>query len=1756
MTKKLTALFLTFCMMLSLLPVSAFAVSEGEASAPADSIVDTEENPNAAVDEDASDVDKDASDVDKDASDVDEDTSDVDEDASDVDEDTSDVDKDASDVDEDASDVDKDESGAAVPGDGNAAAAPDGEEKQQDEVTADLADMAEANTTTGNGFAERLDYSKFKSGATVVKNGSTEAQGFESPTGYFAVFVYEKKGDLVYLDSPITDENALKNYTGPYTGLYPIKTLGEIAHVYLKANNMLLFDPDTMKYGEILNQEKAIAPTEYTNTRVLYPAGGDGKINASDSGTSKINYFVEMNSLGEGKWGLAVPLPSGAFDYNYEIEDVNGHKATPIEINGTQKCDTAANGSTWMPDPNNPPMGNTVTGGQSRSSMVYIPYDAEYQAVAGAPTSGPYSVDRHVQIPLELNHEGITESDKGQVKADQYESQTLGGKRGIAVYLPKGYKDGKDYKVLYISHGAQSEYIGNEWRWMNEISAGNIMDNLIYEGKAEPFIIVAIDNKVMWNKEFTTNGGYEQMYHEIMKIVEHVEGNYKVAKGAENRAYAGLSMGAITGTWLMAKYPDEFSQFALWSGGYGAVNLTTETLAKVQEAAPEILLGCGDWDYVTVKATAEKLKQAGIAYEECYAPGSHDWNVWSLLLADAAENFFFQGKKDNDLNSYESGVTVEKDETSPTGYTATFIYEEPEKYLTTTGNEEVMGNIVKVELYSDCMMLFKPDEQTTPGAIDGTKGHKPSEFAPGMYPAGGNGNTTYYAEMTSLGNGRWGLQVPLSSGAFVYNFRLTDANGKQISRMDDPNNPTLKNTATGIRSLSSMVYVPYDAKQGTSIWADRSVEMKQADASKCGKVETIAYTGAEDTKIIANKQRGLAVYLPAGYDKNRSEPYNVLYLSHGASGDKVGNELRWMNEGAVANIMDNLVANGGIEPFVVVTMNNQDLGWDQNKIWAEQELIMKEIEARYNVSKEAKGRAFAGLSMGGITTSTIYLNHTNEFGYYGIWSAATDFQAKDALKTSNAKLMLAAGDWDFGLGGVNKFGEGLKGLGLKYQYLTVPAAHDWECWQLIYANAAKNFFFQGEKNDKLNSYESGVTVEKDETSPTGYTATFIYEEPEKYLTTTGNEEVMGNIVKVELYSDCMMLFKPDEQTTPGAIDGTKGHKPSEFAPGMYPAGGNGNTTYYAEMTSLGNGRWGLQVPLSSGAFVYNFRLTDANGKQISRMDDPNNPTLKNTATGIRSLSSMVYVPYDAKQGTSIWADRSVEMKQADASKCGKVETIAYTGAEDTKIIANKQRGLAVYLPAGYDKNRSEPYNVLYLSHGASGDKVGNELRWMNEGAVANIMDNLVANGGIEPFVVVTMNNQDLGWDQNKIWAEQELIMKEIEARYNVSKEAKGRAFAGLSMGGITTSTIYLNHTNEFGYYGIWSAATDFQAKDALKTSNAKLMLAAGDWDFGLGGVNKFGEGLKGLGLKYQYLTVPAAHDWECWQLIFANAAQNFFFKDSTGSKPSGPSGGSSGGSGGGSSSSYNRNVSVSSTRNGSVSFSPRNPAKGATVTLTVRPNSGYILDSIKVLDSKGVEIELTAKGNNQFTFTMPSGKITVDTQFASEGTSTPAPGFSDLSSDYWASAEISWAAEKGIMQGIRNGAFAPERTVTRQQLWMVMGRIDGSDPSDMAAACAWAKENSISDGTRPGDSLTRQQMVAILYRYAQLKGYSVTGSADTSSFPDHVNVSNYAKDAMAWAVGSGIVAGTSDGRLNPGGTATRAQFAVIMHRFCELYNMA
>ena len=411
------------------------------------------------------------------------------------------------------------------------------------------------------------------------------------------------------------------------------------------------------------------------------------------------------------------------------------------------------------------------------------------------------------------------------------------------------------------------------------------------------------------------------------------------------------------------------------------------------------------------------------------------------------------------------------------------------------------------------------------------------------------------------------------------------------------------------------------------------------------------------------------------------------------------------------------------------------------------------------------------------------------------------------------------------------------------------------------------------------AYQKGVTVERDSASPTGYTATFIY------------DSGTGEVSKVELYSDCFLLFDPEEEER--LIDPSFSFTPWDFRPGLVPAGGSAETTCSLELESFAPSLWGGSVPLSSGAFVYNFRLTYKDGKVVSRLDDPNNLTMRNEVTGVKSLSSIVYVPYDGgKMGYGEWQDRSVELPLDDERR-GRVETVGYTGADGTL------HGLAVYLPYGYDKDREDPYKVLYLSHGTSGDVYGDELRWMHEGAVRNIMDNLLFQGKAEPFIVVTMNNQQYSkgeghqgpnWDFSLIEEDQlKFIMPYVERHYNVASYAAGRAYAGLSMGGATTSNMLMYHPDLFSYYGIWSYANvdgslgpdgieKRENQDKIAGRDVKIMLAAGLWDFGLEAVRDFGAYLREIGMEHQFLLVPAAHDWECWKLIFAKAVEGFFWK--------------------------------------------------------------------------------------------------------------------------------------------------------------------------------------------------------------------------------------------------------------------------------------
>ena len=240
---------------------------------------------------------------------------------------------------------------------------------------------------------------------------------------------------------------------------------------------------------------------------------------------------------------------------------------------------------------------------------------------------------------------------------------------------------------------------------------------------------------------------------------------------------------------------------------------------------------------------------------------------------------------------------------------------------------------------------------------------------------------------------------------------------------------------------------------------------------------------------------------------------------------------------------------------------------------------------------------------------------------------------------------------------------------------------------------------------------------------------------------------------------------------------------------------------------------------------------------------------------------------------------------------------------------------------------------------------------------------------------------------------------------------------------------------------------------------------------------------------------------------------------------------------------------MDSSRHGDVTVSPKSASKGDTVTITVKPDNGYELDELTVTDKDGDTVKLQSKGGNKYTFTMPGSKVTVEATFTLEKEENLP--FADVAEDYWAVEEITWAYENGYMNGVSAERFAPGSTVTRQQLWMVLARLTEFNPSNMTEAQHWAVESKISDGSNPGGALTRQQMVTILYRWAQQMGYDVSGRADLSAFPDNASVAAYATEPMTWAIAEGIISGTTEGLLNPAGTATRAQFAVILYRFFE-----
>lgn len=261
-------------------------------------------------------------------------------------------------------------------------------------------------------------------------------------------------------------------------------------------------------------------------------------------------------------------------------------------------------------------------------------------------------------------------------------------------------------------------------------------------------------------------------------------------------------------------------------------------------------------------------------------------------------------------------------------------------------------------------------------------------------------------------------------------------------------------------------------------------------------------------------------------------------------------------------------------------------------------------------------------------------------------------------------------------------------------------------------------------------------------------------------------------------------------------------------------------------------------------------------------------------------------------------------------------------------------------------------------------------------------------------------------------------------------------------------------------------------------------------------------------------------------------------------------------SGGGSSSSSRRyDVSAPSVKHGDVTVSPKNASKGDTVTITVKPDSGYELDTLTVKDASGSKIKVKDKGDGKFTFTMPASKVTVSAEFAEIETLD----FADVSTDAYYYEAVKWAAKKGITGGTGDGTFNPNGSCTRAHIVTFLWRAAGSPepkstvsfadvPADSyyAKAVAWAVENGITLGTgdgtfSPNATCTRAQSVTFLYRALGTAPTTVNGFTD-------VTADAFYADAVAWAVESGVTNGTSASTFSPNNGCTRAQIVTFLYR--------
>lgn len=600
-----------------------------------------------------------------------------------------------------------------------------------------------------------------------------------------------------------------------------------------------------------------------------------------------------------------------------------------------------------------------------------------------------------------------------------------------------------------------------------------------------------------------------------------------------------------------------------------------------------------------------------------------------------------------------------------------------------------------------------------------------------------------------------------------------------------------------------------------------------------GKIDTISYV----SKTVGTTRKSL-IYLPPGFSKNKK--YGVLYLLHGIGGD----EKEWLNEGSPQVILDNLNADGKLEPMIVVLPNGRAMKDDRpignifdsvkGQAFAnfEKDLLndlIPFIEKKYPVHKDREHRAIAGLSMGGGQSLNFGLGNLDKFAWVGAFSSAPNTKHPNELLTEPGEarqklklLWISCGDNDELLPISKRTHDYLRKHDVPHIYYIEPGDHNFKVWKNgLYLFS--QFLFKPVDNSTFSQYT-----------------------------------ILGTPASTNVRASKYPQVLPDSRV-----------KFRIRAPDAQKLQVNLGKKY--DMIRDTGGYWTVTTDSISEGFHYYSLLID--GVAVA---DPSSETFY----GMSRMASGIEIPF---KGDEYYLLKDVPH--------GDIRIKKYYSR-----VTRSWRQFYIYTPPRYDENTNERYPVLYILHGGGEDERG----WAMQGKTDIILDNLIAENKAKPMLIVMMDGNMSGGGiagfgepslrmfENEL---KQVVVPFVEKNYRALTNAQNRALAGLSMGGLQTLHAGVRNTQVFSYLGVFSSGwwanrpelSDPQyaymkdnaetinrnvknfwismgGKEDIAYNNCKIMLA------------KFDE----LKIRYQYSEYPGGHTWPVWRNNLYNFAQVLF----------------------------------------------------------------------------------------------------------------------------------------------------------------------------------------------------------------------------------------------------------------------------------------